>query len=130
MDQAWFGKRFPVITSYSIHYTKLYELTSVPFDKRFGLRRDVEILFEAGILLADLSVAALDEKPVALAALVACEIEMNDDALIRELRSQIAGLIPDIDVTVVPRKDRRTMTAMGIYALMAAREALSRNNFV
>ncbi len=44
---------------------------------------------------------------------------------IRELRSQIAGLIPDIDVTVVPRKDRRTMTAMGIYALMAAREALS-----
>jgi len=33
----------------------------VPFDEGFGFRRDVEVLVEAGVRLADLGVSALDE---------------------------------------------------------------------
>jgi hypothetical protein len=37
------------------------ELAGVPFDEGFAFRRDVEVLGEAGIRLADLGVSALDE---------------------------------------------------------------------
>src|SRR5262245_24702568 len=37
------------------------ELASVPFDKGLGFRRDVEVLIEAGVRLADLGVTELDE---------------------------------------------------------------------
>src|SRR5262245_51573553 len=37
------------------------ELAGVPFDEGFGFRRDVEVLVEAGVRLADLGLAALDE---------------------------------------------------------------------
>ena len=37
------------------------ELAGVPFDEGFGFRRDVEVLVEAGVRLADLSVSELDE---------------------------------------------------------------------
>src|SRR5262249_55402241 len=37
------------------------ELAGVPFDEGFGLRRDVEVLVEAGVRLADLGVSELDE---------------------------------------------------------------------
>src|SRR5688572_20311802 len=37
------------------------ELAGVPFDEGFGFRRDVEVLIEAGVGLADLGVSALDE---------------------------------------------------------------------
>ena len=37
------------------------ELADVPFDERFGFRRDVEVFVEAGVGLADLGVSELDE---------------------------------------------------------------------
>jgi hypothetical protein len=37
----------------------------VPFDEGFGVRRDVEVFLEAGIRLADLGIAELDEEPIA-----------------------------------------------------------------
>jgi hypothetical protein len=37
------------------------ELAGVPFDKGFGFRRDVEVLVEAGVRLADFGVSELDE---------------------------------------------------------------------
>jgi hypothetical protein len=37
------------------------ELASVPFDEGLGFRRDVEVLIEAGVRLADLGVPELDE---------------------------------------------------------------------
>jgi hypothetical protein len=37
------------------------ELAGVPFDEGFSFRRDVEILVEAGVRLADLGVSELDE---------------------------------------------------------------------
>lgn len=37
------------------------EVTGVPFDEGFGFCRDVEILVEFGVCLADLGVAVLDE---------------------------------------------------------------------
>ena len=37
------------------------ELAGVPFDEGFGFRRDVEVLVEAGVRLADLGVSELDE---------------------------------------------------------------------
>ena len=36
-------------------------LAGVPFDEGFGFRRDVEVLLEAGVRLADLGVSELDE---------------------------------------------------------------------
>src|SRR6266508_5838735 len=47
------------------------ELAGVPFDEGFGFRRDVEVLVEAGVRLADLEVSALEQKPEQLAALAA-----------------------------------------------------------
>jgi hypothetical protein len=37
------------------------QVTGVPFDEGFGFRRDVEVLVEAGVRLADLGVSELDE---------------------------------------------------------------------
>jgi len=37
------------------------ELTGVPFDEGLGFRRDVEVLVEAGLRLADLGVSELDQ---------------------------------------------------------------------
>ena len=37
------------------------QLAGVPLDEGFGFRRDVEVLFEAGVGLTDLSVSVLDE---------------------------------------------------------------------
>jgi len=37
------------------------ELAGVPFDEGFGFRRDVEVLVETGVRLADLGVSELDE---------------------------------------------------------------------
>jgi len=37
------------------------ELAGVPFDEGFGFRRDVEVLVEAGVRLADLGVSELDD---------------------------------------------------------------------
>ena len=51
------------------------ELASVPFDEGFGFRRDVEVLVEAGVRLADLGVSELDEQPIAFTAWAAGEVE-------------------------------------------------------
>lgn len=60
------------------------ELACVPFDEGFGFRRDVEVLVEAGVRLADLGVAVLDQQPVPFGALAAGEVEADDDAPTRE----------------------------------------------
>src|SRR5574341_997817 len=60
------------------------ELAGVPFDEGFGFRRDVEVLVEAGVRLADLGVSELDQKPVAFPARATGEVEADDDASIRE----------------------------------------------
>src|SRR5688572_29956918 len=60
------------------------ELAGVPFDEGFGFRRDVEVLVETGVRLADLRVSALDEQPIALTARATIEVEADDDASLRE----------------------------------------------
>src|SRR5262245_50755121 len=50
------------------------ELAGVPFDEGFGVRRDVEVLVDAGARLADLGVSELDEEPIALMARAASEV--------------------------------------------------------
>src|SRR5258705_7049441 len=60
------------------------ELAGVPFDEGFGFRRDIEVLVEAGVRLADLGVSVLNQQPVPLAAMEAGEVEADDDASIRE----------------------------------------------
>src|SRR3546814_20193465 len=56
------------------------ELAGVPFDEGFGFRRDVEVLLEVGVRLADLGIPELDEQPIALTARPAGEGETDDDA--------------------------------------------------
>jgi len=41
------------------------------------------------------------------------------------LRTDLAAAVPDVDEKSIPRKFRRSMSAMSIYATLAAREALS-----
>jgi len=41
------------------------------------------------------------------------------------LRSRVAALVRDVDPKEIPRKDRRSMSAMSIYATLASREALA-----
>src|SRR5262245_57838247 len=60
------------------------ELAGVPFDEGFGFRRDVEVLVEAGLRLADLGVSELEEEPIALTARAPGEIEADDDTSIRK----------------------------------------------
>ena len=43
---------------------------------------------------------------------------------IKGLRSWVAGLVDDIDPKEIPRKYRRSMSSMSIYATLACREAL------
>lgn len=44
---------------------------------------------------------------------------------IAEMRTKVAGQVSGINLKAVPRKDRRTMTDMGVYALLSAKEALA-----
>src|SRR5512145_8491 len=60
------------------------ELASVPFDEGLGFRRDVEVLVEAGVLLADLGFSKFDEQPIAFTAHTSGEVEADDDASIRK----------------------------------------------
>jgi hypothetical protein len=60
------------------------ELPGVPFDEGFGFRRDVEVLVEPGVRLADLGVSVLDQQPEPLVAGAAGEVEADDDASVRE----------------------------------------------
>src|SRR5688500_12826089 len=60
------------------------ELAGVPFDEGFGIRRDEEVLVEAGVRLADLGLSELDEQPIALTVRAAREVEADDDASIRQ----------------------------------------------
>src|SRR5262245_32497674 len=59
-------------------------VAGVPFDEGLGFRRDVEVLVEAVVRLADLGFSALDEQPIALSARAAGEVEADDHASIRE----------------------------------------------
>lgn len=49
------------------------------------------------------------------------------DALskITGLRPRIGGVVPEYDVAVIPRKFRRSMSAMSLFAVLAAQEALA-----
>ena len=60
------------------------ELAGVPFHECFRFRRDVEILFEARVCLADLRVSELEEEPIALTTWSVRKVEADDDASIRE----------------------------------------------
>lgn len=46
-----------------------------------------------------------------------------------ELGPRVAGLVRGVDMAEVPRKHRRSMSPMSVYALMAAREALEQAAF-
>lgn len=46
---------------------------------------------------------------------------------IPDLQPTIAGLVPDCDPKAIPRKYRRTMSAMSIFATIAAEEALAQS---
>ena len=42
-----------------------------------------------------------------------------------ELGPRIAGIVRNVDISSVPRKHRRSMSPMSVYALMAAQEAIA-----
>jgi 3-oxoacyl-[acyl-carrier-protein] synthase II len=46
-----------------------------------------------------------------------------------ELAPRVAGLVRDVDAAEIPRKHRRSMSRMSMYALLAAREALRSADF-
>ncbi|MDR1360200.1 MAG: beta-ketoacyl-[acyl-carrier-protein] synthase family protein, partial [Deltaproteobacteria bacterium] len=46
-----------------------------------------------------------------------------------ELGPRVAGLAQNVDMAEVPRKHRRSMSAMSVFALLAAREALHEAGF-
>src|SRR5688572_13157221 len=83
------------------------ELAGVPFDEGFGFRRDVEVLVEAVVRLADLCVSELDEEPIALRARAAGEVEADDDASIREPVSaeRVAERLGDREEVVAGRRE-------------------------
>jgi hypothetical protein len=56
----------------------------VPLHESLGLRRDVEVLVEAGVRPADLGLPVLDQQPVPLEALAAGEVEADDNPSIRK----------------------------------------------
>jgi hypothetical protein len=60
------------------------ELACVPFDEGFGVRGDVEVLVEAGVLLADLGLSVLDQQPEPFAGPAGGEVEADDDAVCQE----------------------------------------------
>ena len=49
---------------------------------------------------------------------------LEELAKIRGLNSRVAGLVPDIDPREIPRKYRRSMSNMSIFAVLACQEAL------
>lgn len=53
-----------------------------------------------------------------------CAIKKVDMSSIPNIPSKIAGLVPEIDFTFIPRPYRRSMTKMSYYATMASQEAL------
>jgi 3-oxoacyl-[acyl-carrier-protein] synthase II len=53
---------------------------------------------------------------------------VNELAKIRGLRCKVAGIVPDIDPQEIPRKYRRSMSNMSIFAVLACREALRQAN--
>ena len=96
------------------------ELAGVPLDEGFGFRRDVEILVEAGVRLADLGFSVLDQEPVQLRALAAGEVEAYDDASIGQPvpaqrvahrpqgHERIEVLGSDLEPAGTPLAERRT----------------------
>lgn len=52
-------------------------------------------------------------------------VDMPGREAIKGLEAAVAGLVPGVDPKAVPRVHRRTMSRMGIFAYMAALEALS-----
>ncbi|SMP46466.1 3-oxoacyl-[acyl-carrier-protein] synthase II [Desulfonatronum zhilinae] len=50
--------------------------------------------------------------------------EHPDLKAIKGLRCHIAGLVPELDAREIPRKHRRTMSRMSVFAMLAAMEAL------
>lgn len=46
---------------------------------------------------------------------------------INGVRSKVAGLVPDIDPKEIPRKYRRSMSNMSVYATLASQEALQQS---
>src|SRR3546814_15246130 len=60
------------------------ELAGVPFDEGFGFRRDVEVLLEVGVRLADLGIPELDAQQIPHTARPAGEVATADDASSRE----------------------------------------------
>jgi FAD/FMN-containing dehydrogenase len=64
----------------------------VPFDKGFGFRRDVEVLLEARVLLADLGVSVLNQQPQQLAAVAGGELEAGE--VLRPLRALLDLIAP------------------------------------
>src|SRR4029450_11720139 len=60
------------------------ELAGVPLDEGFGLGGDVEVLVEAGVRLADLGLAVLEQQPVSLVAPEPREVEPDDHAPVGE----------------------------------------------
>lgn len=66
-------------------------------------------------------VANLVDSLVAGKSGIAVVPELKD---IGGLRSFVAGLVPGVDPNEIPRKHRRSMSRMSVYALMAGNEAL------
>lgn len=45
-------------------------------------------------------------------------------AAIQGLRARVAALVPELDAKIIPRKFRRSMTSMSVFAYLACQEAL------
>ena len=56
----------------------------MPLDEGFGVGGDVEVFVEAGVRLADLGLAVLEQQPVPLVGPEAREVEPDDHALVGE----------------------------------------------
>lgn len=52
-------------------------------------------------------------------------VHVEDMAQVGGMGPRIAGLVQGVDVTEVPRKLRRSMSRMSVYAFMAAQEAIA-----
>jgi len=47
----------------------------------------------------------------------------------KELGPRVAGIVKNVDISEVPRKHRRSMSPMSVYALMASQEAMQEAAF-
>jgi len=45
------------------------------------------------------------------------------------IKTKVAATVPDMDYSFIPRRDRRSMSKMGLYAYVAAKEALSQAGY-